>query len=408
MKFILPNIGEGIDTMSVSEILVEENQKIEIDTSILLVETDKASMEIPIDCSCTIKKILIQIGDFISPGQAIFEIDKNEDVAVTIESNRNEKTEEIETILEEGNHQTDISEKHLNEIATTSDNEIHATPAVRKLARELNISIEDIKGTGSNQRVTKEDIHNHTNPNDDRIISLSDSMSKWGLVEEISLNLKQIRTGKKLYESWNTIPHVTQFDEVDITKLYKLVRLLKKVNKNESSKVSYIPFFIKTAYYILKNLKIFNSSLNTDKKSIIQKHYYNIGFAVDTNEGLVVPVIKNVDKKSIKQITIELNELVNKARKNSLTIDDISGGCFTISSLGNIGGAFFTPIINPPEVAILGVSTITTRPVLKGEKFTARKILPISLSYDHRVINGVDSAKFTTMFCKIIETPEKL
>ena len=273
----------------------------------------------------------------------------------------------------------------------------------------MNVNIENINS--KNQRITEEDIYQHIQENQastKKDIALSDILSRWGLVQEIKLTSNQIKTGKKLHESWNSIPHVTQFDEADITNLYKLIKLLKNINKNESSKVSYIPFFIKAASHVLQKLKIFNSSLNTDQKSIAQKHYYNIGFAVDTDEGLVVPVIKDINKKSVKKITIEFNKLISKAREKKLTLDDISGGCFTISSLGNIGGKFFTPIINPPEVAILGISEIYIKPILKNKKFIPRKILPLSLSYDHRVINGADAANFTKIFSTIIENPEKL
>ena len=411
MKFILPNIGEGIDTMSITEILVKKGEKIKNDTPVLLVETDKASMEIPIDCDCMITEILVKEGDLISPGQTIMEIDKINDKEKKLSTNDEDKnniskTENIEEIEE--NKKAEM-ENNVEKEIISNNNIIHATPSARKLARESHINIEDIKS--KENRITEEEVYQHIKKNTSiskKEINLSNTLSKWGLVEEIKLTSNQIKTGMKLHQSWNSIPHVTQFDESDITNLYKLVKLLKNVNKDEISKVSYVPFFIKAVSYILKEFKIFNSSLNTDKKSIIQKHYYNIGFAIDTDEGLVVPVIKNTDKKSIKKITIEFNQLIKKAREKKLTIDDISGGCFTISSLGNIGGNFFTPIINPPEVAILGVSRINTKPILKDKKFIARKILPLSLSYDHRVINGADAVKFTKMFSTIIESPEKL
>ena len=404
MKFILPNIGEGIDTMSITEILVKKGEKIKNDTPILLVETDKASMEIPIDCDCTIIEILVKEGDLISPGQSIMEINK-----VNNDKNKDNLKEEKEKKIEGEKQAEEIIISNNEKIDVISNTKIHATPSVRKLARKLNVNIEDVNS--KNHKITEEDIYGYIKKNESlskQKDTLSDTLSKWGLVQEVKLTSNQIRTGKKLHESWNSIPHVTQFDESDITNLYKLVKLLKSINKNVSSKVSYIPFFIKAVSFILQEFKVFNSSLNTDQKSIIQKHYCNIGFAIDTNEGLIVPVIKNIDKKSVKTITIEFNQLINKAREKKLTLDDISGGCFTISSLGNIGGKFFTPIINPPEVAILGISEINTKPILKNKKFIPRKVLPLSLSYDHRVINGADAAKFTKMFSEIIENPEKL
>ena len=398
MKFILPDIGEGIDTMSITEILVKKGEKIKNDTPVLLVETDKASMEIPIDCDCIIIEILVKEGDLISPGQPIMDIDKvNGKEGVLSSENENKDISELEDTkdIEETKEVEEEIVPNNEKVDTDSNTKTHATPSIRKLARELNVNIEDINS--KNQRITEKDVYEYIKKSESHTkkeTNLSDTLSKWGLVQEIKLTSNQIKTGNKLHQSWNSIPHVTQFDE--------------SVNKNPVSKVSYIPFFIKAVSLILQKFKIFNSSLNTDKKSIIQKHYCNIGFAMDTDEGLVVPVIKDVDKKSIKTITIEFNQLINKAREKKLTLDDISGGCFTISSLGNIGGKFFTPIINPPEVAILGISEINTKPILKNKKFIPRKVLPLSLSYDHRVINGADAAKFTKMFSEIIENPEKL
>ena len=420
-EFILPSIGEGIETVSVTEILIKKNQEVSNDDILLLVETDKASMEIPANFSGVIKKIHINVGDFISPNQKILDY-------LTIDSDSISETKEP---TEDKIESTDIEiEKieaknvDINEtkISTTSNNfnhNSHATPSVKKLARELGCDISKIKGTGINNRITKEDLHNYINStiSSNKGESTQDSkmentdfinnFSQYGKTELLTLNKIQKTTANRLTESWNTIPHVTQFDEADVTDLDKIVKLLKKININKKAKVSYLPFFIKIVTKILMQLNLFNSSLLPDNRTLIQKHYYNIGIAVDTKMGLLVPVIKNTDKKSIKTISIELTKLVNKARNGKLTIDEMSGGCFTISSLGNIGGKFFTPIINPPEVAILGISSIAVKPILKNNKFVPRKILPISLSYDHRVINGSDAAKFTKMFSEIILDPSE-
>ncbi len=442
MSFILPNIGEGIDNISVSEILVEENQKIKANDSVLLVETDKASMEIPIDKDCIIEKILVREGDTISPGQKILEIknidikndlvyqEKNvlqKDESKSLDSkentppsnfenqSKNEITDKIDTESTSNLSDDDsISQKSIrleNVIPSqtkkeTSDS-INASPSVRKFARELNCNIKNISGSGPNNRITKEDVLNYTNGNDSIVKdtpkkSLTDQFLSLGPIKKVSLNNVQSTSATRLHKSWTSIPHVTQFDEVKIDDLSDLIKLLKRINKNPKSKVSYIPFFIKAVYLILKQLEIFNSSLDHDGNTVIKKYYYNIGFAVDTPRGLFVPVIKNVDKKSIKQITIEFNNLINKAMDNKLTIDDMTGGCITISSLGNISGKFFTPIINSPEVAILGVSKIFKQIVERNGKLRSQSMLPISLSYDHRVINGADAAKFTKLFGEII------
>ena len=442
MSFILPNIGEGIDNISISEILVEENQEIKANDSVLLVETDKASMEIPIDKDCIVEKILVQEGDSISPGQKILEVknldtksqpaESEKSVAQEDKSKKLDPKVDISTSDLENQPNNEVSNEIdlesssnlsnddsipikrnqkentvTSSIKSESSNSINASPSVRKLARELNCNIKNISGSGPNNRITKEDVLNYTSGNKSLVKdtpkkSLTDQFLSLGPIKKVSLNNVQSTSATRLHKSWTNIPHVTQFDEVKIDELSDLIKLLKGINKNPKSKVSYIPFFIKAVYLILKQLEIFNSSLDHDGKTVIKKYYYNIGFAVDTPRGLFVPVIKNVDKKSIKQITIEFNGLINKAMDNKLTMDDMTGGCITISSLGNISGKFFTPIINSPEVAILGVSKIYKQIVEQHGKLRSQSMLPISLSYDHRVINGADAAKFTKLFGEII------
>ena len=413
MEFILPNIAEGIDAISISEICIRENQTINADDVIMMVETDKATIEIPIDDDCTIQKIYVKVGDLVSPGQKILDYNsignKKEDTLTTKKDAVKDTKIEIKEIISTKSTNSTISKIKTNPIS------YHASPSIRKLAREMNIDISKIEGTGLNNRITENDILkfksstlNIESNYDKKYLkpNLSDTLSKWGLIEEVELSKIQKTSAKRLSESWNTIPHVTQFDESDITNLDKLISKLKTVNKNKITKPSYIPFFIKTVSHILQDLTIFNTSI--DKQTIIKKHYFNIGFAVDTPKGLVVPVIKNVNQKSLKSITIEFNKLIIKAKNNKLTLDDMSGGCFTISSLGNIGGKFFTPIINPPEVAILGISKFSIKPIFTNNKFIPRKILPISLSYDHRVINGSNAAKFTKLFTALISNPAQL
>ena len=413
MEFILPNIAEGIDAISISEICIKENQTINADDIIMMVETDKATIEIPIDDDCTIQKIYVKVGDLVSPGQKILDYNsisnKKENTQASKENPVKDTKIEINEIISTKSINSTISKIKTNPMS------YHASPSIRKLAREMNIDISKIEGTGKNNRITENDILKFTSSTlntesnyDEKHLkpNLSDTLSKWGLIEEVELNKIQKTSAKRLSESWNTIPHVTQFDESDITNLDKLISKLKIVNRSKITKPSYIPFFIKTVSHILQDLTIFNTSI--DNQTIIKKHYFNIGFAVDTPKGLVVPVIKNVNQKSLKSITIEFNKLIIKAKNNKLTLDDMSGGCFTISSLGNIGGKFFTPIINPPEVAILGISKFSIKPIFTNNKFIPRKILPISLSYDHRVINGSNAAKFTKLFTALISNPAQL
>ena len=417
MNFNLPDIGEGIKDVSVTDILVKENQQLNKNDNVIIVESEKTSMEIPVDLSGKIKKIHVEIGAKISPGDLILSLYSNSVKDIKKAKATTIKKELLET-SDQNNHKDiiEVIEYHEKDSNLESESIIYASPSVRKLARELSCNLNEIIGSGKNGRITLEDVKNSKNNLSNILVNIDNnidngdeiynSCSKWGLCEKIRLNNIKITTGKRLHQSWSSIPHVTQFDECDMTELDKIRNIIK--NKDKNSKVSFISFFIKAAAIGLRDLPLFNTSLSESKDYMIQKNYYNIGVAVDTDRGLVVPVIKNVDKKSIKQINTELLLLINKAKNKRLTIDDMSGGCFTITSLGGIGGKFFTPIINPPEVAILGISKMDIKPVFIKNKFKARKILPISLSYDHRIIDGAAAATFTNLFSKLISLPKLL
>ena len=409
--FNLPDIGEGIKEVKITELSVTENSSIKKDDLVMIVESEKASMEIPANFTGIINKISVENGQTLYPGDLILSYKDNK------KSNLidNKKIKNVESKSENKKNSNDNNIVKTNSI----EGSFHASPSVRKLARELDCDLENIKGTGRKGRITADDIYSFTKEGQSIHISEKEvksenidtnfnNLSKWGVVEKNELNNIKKITAKRLLKSWNEIPHVTQFDDVDITELSKVIKTLKSINKNPKIKISYIPFYIKCVLKILKELPVFNSSLSSDKNFLLQKKYYNIGIATDTERGLVVPVIKDVDKKSIKSITQELTTIIYKAKEKRLTIDDMSGGCFTISSLGGISGKYFTPIINPPEVAILGISKFEIMPKLINNRFKARKILPISLSYDHRVIDGADAARFTKLFSEIISNPNIL
>ena len=403
-EFKLPDIGEGIKEVVITDILVKNQQKIKKNDVVIIVESEKTSLEVTIDKDCIIKKINVCTGDKISPGDLIL---------ITNEKNDSKKKPLENSTKKVDTNNCDEEEKSSKQ-QQISPKQIYASPSIRKIARESNIDLTQIIGSGKNGRITIDDLEDSDSINTKRLSKdqtkniIYNKASKWGLTEKVELNSIKQTTGRRLTDSWSSIPHVTQFDECDITELDKIIKLLKIKNNNPKIKISYIPFFIKIVVEILKKLTIFNSSLDEDKKHIIQKKYFNIGVAINTNSGLVVPVIKNVDKKSIKKISYELTKLIYKAKNKKLTLDEMSGGCFTISSLGGISGKFFTPIINPPEVAILGISNFCIKPILINNKFKARKILPISLSYDHRIIDGVDGAQFTKIFSEIISSPTQL
>ena len=424
MKFCLPDIGEGIKDVTITDLLVKKQQNVKKNDTVLIIESDKASMEIPIKEDCIIESIHIKIGDIVSPGDLLFNIKSTNKIeASEFESSEQFDKNNIETSEFESNeevHKNNIDSPIEYNESTKVENKktiIYTSPSVRKLARELNCNLNSIKGTGKNGRITLEDVKNNkgiTESKETDVKNLDDNndifnqSSKWGLTEKLSLNTIKKTTSKRLHDSWISIPHVTQFDECDITKLDKIRKTIKSKNTDSKIKVSFIPFFIKAIQKVLEHHPIFNTSLSENGDYLIQKNYFNIGIAVNTDRGLVVPVIKDVNNKSIKSIAKELTILISKAKNKRLTIEDMSGGSITISSLGNIGGKFFTPIINPPEVAILGISKINIKPILITNKFRARKILPISLSYDHRVIDGSDAVNFTNLFSQLISNPTLL
>tara|TARA_B100000029_G_scaffold75868_1_gene67625 strand:+ start:543 stop:1790 length:1248 start_codon:yes stop_codon:yes gene_type:complete len=406
----LPEIGEGITEVTITDILVTSNQSIKINDIIIIVESEKASMEIPSLDNGKITEIKIAKGDTISPGETLLILD----------SKKNEATKKDEKEIEkhiEKNQEEFENDTAIKVIKTDKTIELqHASPSVRKLARELGCSLDEIKGSGRNGRITKEDIYSSLKDKTSTSVTtkvkktdnIFNALSRWGATEKVELNNIKRVTAKRLHSAWVEIPHVTQFDEVDITNLDKIRIELKKINKDPKIKISLIPFFMKTIVKILKEMPIFNSSLSDNRKSLIHRKYFNIGIATDTPRGLVVPVIKNVDQKSLKKLSHELTITTYKAKEKRLSVEDMSGGCITISSLGSLGGKFFTPIINPPEVAILGISKFEIKPKLIDNKFVARKILPISLSYDHRVIDGADAVRFTKLFADIISKPNSL
>ena len=417
----LPELGEGINEVEVSEILVKIGDKINNDDPIIVLETEKASMEIPSNQSGIVSEILIKKGDIISKNQIIIKLDSKLS-SITEPKPEEVQTDEIQkTTITQPENSKSITEKSINENKPLSNSQdigkpALASPSIRKLARELGCNLELIIGTGNKGRITQEDILNYVknqlNTQNDEIKSTLSTnnldFSKWGKINKQSLSKIKTITGKRLQDAWQSIPHVTQFDKCDITELENLRQKLKKINNDPSIKISFIPFFMKALCKILMEMPHFNSSLDETNDQLILKEYINIGIAVNTQKGLVVPVIKNVNNKTIKELSKELTLTSKNARNKKLSPSDMEGGCFTISSLGGIGGTYFTPIINPPEVAILGISKSIFEPVFFENKLKKRLMLPFSLSYDHRVIDGVDAAKFTKRFGDIITNLDDL
>ena len=416
-QILLPELGEGITSVEISDVSIKVGDNLSIDDILIVVETDKASMEIPCTEAGEVSIVHVSSGDTLSPGEPIVTLSGE---ASSIEKNVDVEESPVEVIQQEiiETPQTPPTSAEQSESTRESNGgSTSASPSVRRFARELGCNLTDVSGTGPKGRITKEDIENYIKmvlqqPPIQNIIQDVQAatppkpeidFTQWGDISRIKLNKIKRVTGDRLQEAWQTIPHVTQFDKADITELEKIRKSLKALNRNKNIKVSHLPFFMKAIVKILQNMPEFNSSLSNDGKELILKTYINIGVAVDTPNGLVVPVIKDVDKKSLKQLTIELSQLSEKARLGKLLPTEMQGGCFTISSLGGVGGTYFTPIINPPEVAILGISRMMIEPVFTNKKFVPRKMLPFSLSYDHRVIDGVTAVKFTRAFATILE-----
>ena len=373
----MPDIG--LDEVEVIEILVKLNEKVAVEQSLITVEGEKSSMDIPSPISGIVKKINVQVGDKVSTNTVIM-------IFLTSHCNSNDQKKE----------NIDIS-KIKKSTVNMQDNFVHATPSVRRLARDLQINLNDVIGSGRKNRILKDDL--------DLYVKNTFNDSNKLNVEKVQIDFLQKNVGDNLHKNWIDIPHVTQFDEINITALEEFRKHYnsEEYKKNNNYKnITLLIFVIKAVSHALLKFPIFNSSLSADKKTIIFKKYVNIGIAVDVQNGLLVPVLKNANKKSIINLSSELILLSDKARKNQLNRLDMKDSCFTISNLGGIGGYWFTPIINAPEVAILGVSRAVIKPYWDGVKFIPSLTLPVSLSYDHRVINGADAARFLTFINQLL------
>ena len=404
-EILLPDLGEGIDSADVSEILINPGDSVSIDDIILVLESDKASMEIPAEDAGVVKEVFVNAGDEVKTGAPLISIE------VSSGSTEESKPEPKEKELKKEDKETKIEIK-APEIKSEniSSDKTFASPGVRRLARELDIDLTTVNATGPKGRITKDDLHGFIKQKMAQggsvgAVSLPKiDFSQWGSIDEQPLTKIQKITGDRLQQAWQTIPHVTQFDEADISVLNKKRIELKKEGEKKNIKVTFLPFIIKAVIKSLKEFPRFNSSLDHLGENLVLKNYYNIGIAVDTPTGLVVPVIKNADNKSILGLSEELMDLSERARTGKLKPDEFKGGCFTISSLGGIGGTNFTPIINPPEVAIMGVSKSIWKPVYdhKNKEIVPTFMMPFSLSYDHRVIDGAIGAAFTSFFSNAV------
>ena len=406
---LLPDLGEGIEGAEVSEVAVAPGDTITAEDTILVLESDKASMEIPAEVNGTVTEIAVAVGDEVKTGQILIKIEISDSTdAIVEEPVLSEETDQIATSPEK-EKPPEVTLYPVIEDTSSTEN-VFASPGVRRLARELGINLQIIKGSGPKRRVTKDDLNGYIKlqmamsagsiPAPQPVIDFS----QWGDVEvQKRTKIKRI-TGERLQQAWQLIPHVTQFDAADITDLDVLRKEVKKAGAEKGIKVTFLPFLMKALSVVLKEMPEFNSSLDHNNENLVLKNYYHLGVAVDTPRGLTVPVVRDVDQKSVFELSDELMDLSSRARDKKLKPNELKGGTFTISSLGGIGGTGFSPIVNPPEVAIMGVSRSAWKKVYDkvSREFVAKFIMPFSLSYDHRVIDGAAAAAFTSRFADVL------
>ena len=437
-EIVVPDIGDFTE-VEVIEVLVSVGDRIYAEDALITLESEKATMEVPAPVGGTIQDIHVQVGDRVSEGSLIFVIaPESADPPDSPLQEPPPAPEEPQEPPKEPAPSTDAPEIHkepppvppfpkppvppapLNEGAGMSD--VHASPSVRRFARELGADLHKISGTGPKGRILKEDVQTYikgelARPTIPEPPHASGSgipavpeidFSQFGEIEKQPLSRIKKLSGPNLQRSWLNAPHVTQFDEADITRLEDYRKSLKTEGEKRDAKVTMLSFLMKASVCALKEFPDFNASLDASGEQLILKKYYHIGIAVDTPEGLVVPVIRHVERKGLFELAKELATISAKARNRKLSPTDLQGASFTISSLGGIGGTAFTPIVNVPEVAILGVSRAAMKPVYQNAEFVPRLMLPLSLSYDHRVIDGASGARFARFLAQILSDERNL
>ncbi len=417
----IPDIGSS-GSAKVIEVMIKAGDSVEADQSLITLESDKASMEIPAPKAGVVESLSIKVGDDAKTGDLILTLKvQGSAPAKKAESRPQEAVSQQQAVApnKQGVPEAKAAATPAPAVSGPSKagTKVHAGPAVRMTAREYGVDLADVPATGPKGRILKEDVQAYVK-NMLRKAKQAPAegasggagippipavdFSKFGEVEEVAMSRLMQIGAANLHRSWLNVPHVTQFESADITELEAFRVSQKAAAEKAGVKLTVLPLLLKACAHLLKELPDFNSSLAPSGKALIRKKYVHIGFAVDTPDGLMVPVIKNVDQKSLLQLAGEAAELAEKARSKKLSPDAMQGACFTISSLGHIGGTGFTPIVNAPEVAILGVSKATMQPVWDGKAFEPRLMLPLSLSYDHRVINGAAAARFTKRLSELL------
>jgi pyruvate dehydrogenase E2 component (dihydrolipoamide acetyltransferase) len=400
----VPDLG-GAENVDVIEVLVKPGDGVTAEQSLVVVESEKASMEVPCPKAGQVMSIKVKVGDKVSAGHALIELEVSASVGAIHESPLQNKIEPA-ALVEAGAKPAQV----VAQLPLQNTAGIYAGPAVRKLARELGINLAEVKATGPRGRLQKDDVHSYIRTALEKARSSGGALpkvpdidfSKFGEINLEPMSKIARITADNMQRSWLNVPHVTQFDDADLTQLDALRHSLKAESEKRDVKLTPLAFLLKTSAIALKAHPKFNSSLHNDGKHFVRKQYIHLGLAVDTPAGLMVPVLRDVDKKDIWQIAQEVIDLSSRARDGKLKPAEMQGGCFTISSLGAIGGKGFTPVVNVPEVAILGVSKSQIKPVWDGKQFVAKNMLPLCLSYDHRAVNGADAGRFMTYLVEVI------
>jgi len=427
----VPDIGDFKD-VEIIEVVVSPGDTVAAEDPLITLESDKASIEIPSPQAGTVKALKVKTGDRVSQGDPILELEPQEGAAAEApkeeakeapaeEPRRAEPPQPAPAAAEQPARPAPDSKgarpsptRHIQDEGAFR--KAHASPTVRRFARELGVDLAKVEGSGRKGRILREDVQGFVK----RALSQGAGgglgvepmpeidFSEYGPVETQPLTKINRLTGQNLHRNWVTVPHVTQFDEADITELEDFRKSLKAEYEKQGVKITFLPFLMKAVVSALKEHPRFNASLDATGENLVLKQYYHLGVAVDTPGGLVVPVVRDVDRKSLVDIAQELMDLSQRARDRKLKPEDMEGGCLTISSLGGIGGTQFTPIVNAPEVAILGISRSSMKPVWNGKEFEPRLILPLALSYDHRVIDGALGARFTTTLSALLSDMRRM
>ena len=428
----LPHLGENIEEGQVVKVLANVGDRVEEGQNVLELETEKASIEIPVEFSGIVKKFHISEGETLAVGQVFITIDRNsidpasQKTKSRIVEDKIEKTPPNKEIIEEkkpakeDKYKVNIEDKirPIKGISTSPRSQsptVPASPSTRRFAREIGVDISEVPGSGPRGRISIGDVKAYSKNlrSGDLPSSLAHSpimkpmpdFLKWGEVETHSMTNIRKKTAERLSYCWTTIPHVTQFDKADITELEKQRKISAKHVEKFGGKLTLTGILMKIVARILREFPQFNASIDVSKNLVLHKKYYNIGIAVDTDRGLLVPVVRNVDQKNLAEISLELSDLAEKTRNKKIGIEEMSGGTFTISNLGGIGGTAFTPIVNWPEVAILGVAKSRIEPVYVDGELKPRNILTLALSYDHRIIDGADGVRFLLRITQALENP---